>query len=61
MLIKLDDYITDMEANPKVNLIVNCYELFLRWKETQHFTCFCITLNAAHYFMIKIPMKRESY
>ena len=28
--IKLDDYITDMEANPKVNLIVNCYDLFLR-------------------------------
>ena len=30
VLIMLDDMITDMEANPKINLIVNCYELFLR-------------------------------
>ena len=38
VLIMLDDMITDMEANPKVNPIVNCYELFLRWKrKTQLF------------------------
>ena len=37
-----DDKIADMDANKKLSPIVT--ELFTRGRETQYFTCFCVTI-----------------
>ena len=63
-MIAFDDTTADMLINKKINPIVT--ELFIRGKKNKHFTCFCyipyqknIRLNSSHYFIIKIPDKRE--
>ena len=42
VLIVFDDKIADMDANKKLSPIVT--ELFTRGRETQYFTCFCVTI-----------------
>ena len=66
-LIVFHDMIADMESNKKLSLIVA--ELFLRGKKLNISLAFIsqsyfkvpktIRLNATHYFIIKIPNKRE--
>ena len=67
MLIVFDDLIADMESNKKLSPIVT--ELFLRGKKLNISFIFIsqsylkvpktIRLNATHYFIMKIPNKRE--
>ena len=62
-----DDIIADMESNKKLSPIVT--ELFLRWKKLNISLAFIsqsyfkelktIRLRPTHYFIIKIPNKRE--
>ena len=66
ILIVFDDMIVDMIRNKKLNSIVT--ELFIR-KEIKYFSCFYHTtyfkvpkdvrLNTTHFFITKIPNKRE--
>ena len=66
ILIVFDDMIVDMIRNKKLNSIVT--ELFIR-KKIKYFSCFYHTtyfevpkdvrLNTAHFFITKIPNKRE--
>ena len=65
--IRNDDMITDMLSNEKSNPIVT--ELFIRGRRlnislvsiTQYFTAVLknISINSTHYFIMKIPNKRE--
>ena len=68
-LVVFDDMIADMEPNKKLSPIVN--ELFLSGRKL-YFTSFYVTilqsylkvpktirLNVTHYFIMKIPNKRE--
>ena len=67
ILIIFDDMIVDMLPNKKLKPIVT--ELFIRGKKLKHFSCFFfksyfdvpknIRLNSTHYFIMKIPNKRE--
>ena len=67
VLIVFDDMIADMESNKKLSPIVT--ELFLRGRKLNISLVFIsqsyfkvpktIRLNATHYFIIKIPNKRE--
>ena len=67
MLIVFDDMIADMESNKKLSPIVT--ELFLRGRKLNILLVFIsqsyfkvpktIRLNATHYFIMKIPSKRE--
>ena len=66
VLIVFDDTISDTNSNTKLSLIVT--ELFLKRKlnislvfiSQSYFKVFKTTrLNAAHYFIVKIPKKRE--
>ena len=66
-LITFDDMIADMLSNKKLNSIVT--ELFIRGRKlnislvfiTQSYSAVAknIRLNSTHYFIIKIPGKRE--
>ena len=68
ILIVFDDMIIDMLSNKKLNIIVT--EIFFRGRKINIFPCFSITqshfavpenikLNSTHYFIMKIPNKRE--
>ena len=65
ILIVFDDMIADMECNKKLSLIVT--ELFLRGRklnislilQSYFKVSKTIRLNATHYFIMKIPNKRE--
>ena len=67
VLIVFDDMIADMESNKKLSPIVT--ELFLRGRKLNILLVFIsqsyfkvpktIRLNATHYFIMKIPSKRE--
>ena len=67
MLIVFDDMIADMKSNNKLSLIVT--ELFLRGRKLNISLVFIsrsyhevpkpTRLNATHYFIMKIPNKRE--
>ena len=67
VLIVFDDMITDMESNKKLSPTVT--ELFLRGRKLNISIVFIsqsyfkvpktIRLNATHYFIVKIPNKRE--
>ena len=67
VLIVFDDMIADMESNKKFSLIVT--ELFLRGRKLNISHAFIsqsyfkvprtIRLNATHYFIMRIPNKRE--
>ena len=67
MLIVFDDMIADMESNKNVSPIVT--ELFLKGRKLNISLVFILQsyfkvsnttiLNAAHYFIMKIPNKRE--
>ena len=67
ILIVFDDMIADMLSNKKLNPIVT--ELFFRGRKLNTSLVFVtqsylavpknITLNSSHYFIIKIPNKRE--
>ena len=67
ILIVFDDMIADMLSNKKCNPIVT--ELFIRWRKlniplvfiTQSYFAVpkYIRLNSTHYFVMKIPNKRE--
>ena len=67
VLIVFDDMVEDMEANTKLNGVVS--ELFLKERKLSISLVFVsqsyfkvprtIKLNATHYFIIKIPNKRE--
>ena len=67
VLIVFDDMIADMESNKKLSPIVK--ELFLRGRKLNILLVFIsqsyfkvpktIRLNATHYFIMKIPSKRE--
>ena len=67
MLIVFDDMIADMESNKKLSSIGT--ELFLRGRKLNIFLVFIsksyfkvpktIRLNAAYYFVMKIPRKRQ--
>ena len=62
-----DDMIADMESNKKLSVKVT--ELFLRGRKLSVLLVFVsqsyfklartITLNATHYFIMKVPNKRE--
>ena len=67
ILIVFDDMIADMLSNKKINSLVT--ELFIRGKKLNISLVFIrqsyfavpknIRLNSTHYFVIKIPNKRE--
>ena len=67
VLVVFDDMITDMESNKKLSPTVT--ELFLRGRKLNISIVFIsqsyfkvpktIRLNATHYFIVKIPNKRE--
>ena len=67
MLIVFDDTIADMESNKKLSPIVS--ELFLRGRKLNVLLVFLsqsffqvpktIKLNTTHYFIMKIPIKKE--
>ena len=63
ILIVFDDMIVDMLSNKKLNPIAT--ELFIRGKKKLYYTQFYFTvpknikLNSIHYFVLKIPNKRE--
>ena len=57
VLIVLDDMIADMKCNKKLSPIVT--ELFLSQSQSYFKDPKIIRLNAAHYFIMKIPHKRE--
>ena len=67
MLIVFDDKIADIESNEKLSPIVT--ELFLRGRKLNISLVFIsqsyfkvpktIRINARHYFIMKIPNKRE--
>ena len=67
MLILFDDMIADMESNKKLSVEVT--ELFLRGRKPSVLLVFVsqsyfklprtITLNATHYFIMKVSNKRE--
>ena len=67
LLILFDDMITDMLSNKKSNPIVT--KLFIRGKKLNIYLVFItqsyfavpknIRLNSTHYFVMKIPNKRE--
>ena len=67
ILIVFDDMVYDMLSNKKLNLIVT--ELSIRGRKINIFLVFIkqsyfavsknITLNYTHYFILKIPNKRE--
>ena len=67
MLILFDDMIADMESNKKLSVKVT--ELFLRGRKLSVLLVFVsqsyfklprtITLNATHYFIMKVSNKRE--
>ena len=67
ILIVFDYMIADMRSNKKLNLIVT--ELFIKGKKWNIFLVFItqsyfsipknIRLNSTHYFVMKIPNKRE--
>ena len=67
VLVVFDDMITDMESNKKLSPTVT--ELFLRGRKLNISIVFIsqsyfkvpktIKLNATHYFIVKIPNKRE--
>ena len=67
ILIVLDDMIADMPSNKKCNPAVT--ELLVRWRKLEIYLVFImqsyfvvpksIRLNSIHYFVIKIPNKRE--
>ena len=67
MLIVFDDMIADMLSNKKLNPIVT--ELFIRGRKLKIFLIFItqlyfpvpknVILNLTHYFVMKIPSKKE--
>ena len=66
ILLLFDDIIADILSNKKLNLLVT--ELFIRGRKLISFVVITqsyftvsknIRLNSAHYFIIKIPNKRE--
>ena len=57
ILITFVDMIADMPSNNKLNLIVT--ELFIRGRKLNISLVFITQLNSMHYFIMKIPNKRE--